>query len=63
MPPMQPVKKKLNAFFVMLTVISALPTLFFGLAWVLGGGGTSLAGLAMLWSGAWTYVWWSLRHR
>lgn len=54
---------KLNAFFVMLTVISAVPTLFCLLAVIATNGNSVMWGLGCIWSAAWTYVWWSLRHR
>ncbi|AHG23820.1 hypothetical protein CH25_gp66 [Mycobacterium phage EagleEye] len=60
--PQQREKKPLNAFFVMLAICSALPTLFC-LAGVFTSEGSPFFVFGFLWSGAWTYVWWSLRHR
>jgi hypothetical protein len=54
--------KKLNAFFVMLAVIAAMPTLFFGVG-TFASEGNPIMVFAFLWSAAWTYVWYSLRHR
>ncbi len=54
--------KKLNAFFVMLTILSAMPALFFGMGTIVGEGNPIMVFL-FLWSAAWTYVWYSLRHR
>ncbi|MGB3483669.1 MAG: hypothetical protein WBB07_15835 [Mycobacterium sp.] len=62
-PPTPDTKPKLNAFFVMLAVLSALPTAFFGLGYVLSEAQSNIHGFLFLWSAAWTYVWWSLRHR
>lgn len=58
----QPPKPRLNAFYVMLTIISAIPTLFFGFVWMQPHHSIISAALT-LWSGAWTYVWWSMRYR
>ena len=54
--------KKLNAFFVMLTILSAMPALFFGIGTIVGEGNPIMVFL-FIWSAAWTYVWYSLRHR
>ena len=54
--------KKLKAFFVMLTILSAMPALFFGIGMIAGDGNPIMVFL-FFWSAAWTYVWYSLRHR
>lgn len=55
-------KPKLNAFFVVLAVLSGMPTAFFLLAFVTSEG-NGILGFATAWCGMWTYVWYSLRHR
>lgn len=62
MPP-APAKRPVNAFFMALFLISAAITAYFVALWVVGGGGTNLQGILMLWSAGWTYVWWKMRHR
>jgi hypothetical protein len=47
---------------VMLTILSAMPALFFGMGTIVGEGNPIMVFL-FLWSAAWTYVWYSLRHR
>lgn len=59
-PP--PVKKPLNAFFVVLAALSAIPTLFFLLV-TFTSEGSGIPIFLFLWSGMWTFVWYSLRHR
>ncbi|ASR77140.1 hypothetical protein KIV66_gp32 [Mycobacterium phage MyraDee] len=59
----RPAKKPLNAFFVVLAFLSALPTLYWFAVFIEGGGQNAISAFVTLWCGMWTYVWWSLRHR
>ncbi|WP_156409293.1 hypothetical protein [Mycobacterium sp. Root265] len=57
-----PEAKPLNAFFVVLAILSFVPTAFFGLAFLFTGFSGGMLALTA-WCGLWTFVWWSLRHR
>lgn len=61
LPVVHAERKELNAFFVVLACLSAIPTLFFLL--VFFNSQSPFSGLIFLWCSMWTYVWWSLRHR
>ena len=51
-----------NPLFTVLAVLSAIPTAFFGLVYFAGSQST-IAGLLLIWSFMWTWVWWKMRSR
>lgn len=53
--------KSRNPLFLVLAILSALPTLFFLLGFVSGPNVFFLGGF--LWSAMWTWVWWSMAGR
>lgn len=62
-PDMPVEKKSPNPLFLVLAVLSAVPTLFFGLAFLVGGLESFLLFLAAGWSAMWTFVWWKMADR
>ena len=62
-PPVLERSRGPNPLFTVLAVLSAIPTAFFGYAFVLGDGHSWILGAVTLWCSMWTWVWWKLRTR
>ncbi|QJD50239.1 membrane protein [Mycobacterium phage Iwokeuplikedis] len=54
-------KKSPNPLFLVLAILSGLPTAFFLLVFVTGGGAISAA--IFLWCALWTWVWAAMARR
>lgn len=54
-------KRSPNPLFIVLAVLSAIPTAFFLL--LTFSGADVVGGLGFLWSAMWTYVWWKMADR
>jgi hypothetical protein len=61
-PPVAEKVREPNPLFTVLAALSAIPTAFFGLVYIAGSQST-IAGLLLIWSFMWTWVWWKLRSR
>ena len=61
-PPVAQKVREPNPLFTVLAVLSAIPTAFFGLVY-LAGSQSNIAGLLLIWSFMWTWVWWKMRSR
>jgi hypothetical protein len=61
-PPVAEKVREPNPLFTVLAVLSAIPTAFFGLVYITGSQ-SNIAGLLLIWSFMWTWVWWKMRSR
>lgn len=56
-------KKSLNPLFLVLAILSGVPTAFFLLAFITAGGADGIIAAATLWCGLWTWVWTEMARR
>jgi hypothetical protein len=56
-------KRSLNPLFLVLTVLSAIPTAFSLLVFASGDGQSTIVGIGFLWCLMWSWVWWSMAKR
>ena len=56
-------KRGPNPLFTVLSVLSAIPTAFFLLAFISSNGQSTITGVLVIWCFMWTWVWWKLRSR
>lgn len=61
--PLERTERKRNPLFLVLAVLSAIPTAFFLLVFVTGGADNDIAAFLTAWSAVWTWVWWKLSDR
>ncbi|PRC48936.1 hypothetical protein C6A85_77300, partial [Mycobacterium sp. ITM-2017-0098] len=59
--PERTVTKKRNPLFLVLAVLSAFPTAFFGLLYL--NSQSNFSGLLLIFSFIWTWVWWTMSDR
>jgi len=60
--PEEEKKRSPNPLFLVLTVLSGIPTAFFGFIYAVEGQ-SNIFGLLFLWSFMWTWVWWKMADR
>lgn len=58
-----PETRSRNPLFLVLAVLSGMPTAFFVYAYIAGNGQSAFIGLLFLWSAMWTLVWWKMSDR
>jgi hypothetical protein len=60
--PPEEVQRKRNPLFLVLAVLSAIPTAICGFLYIFGSQ-ADIVGLGLIWSFMWTWVWWALSDR
>ena len=61
-PVVKPEERKRNPLFLVLAVLSGIPTAFFGVFYLFNGQ-SNFSGLLLIWCFIWTWVWWALSDR